>query len=86
MQSKCTFLFQNRPKHTYMHTLIAKIFPGVIPPDPRYKEEGGEGTEGRGGGKGRDGEEREWRSEREGREVMGGKGRKGGRGKAEEGP
>jgi hypothetical protein len=48
--------------------VISKFFPGVIPPDPRFKGRGGRGgvgREGRGegrgrGGKGREGERKDW--------------------------
>jgi hypothetical protein len=60
---------KNGLKHTYDHVQSQKIFRGVIPPDPAYRE--GEGWKGKGcrsgGGKRIGGKERE---------GMGGKGRR----------
>jgi hypothetical protein len=57
------------PKCSKTHlraSLIRKIFPGVIPPDPRSKGKGmGREEEGRGSGKGRKGKE----GERDGRGI-----------------
>ena len=47
------FYVQNALKLTYEQTLIPKIFPGVIPPDPSQKGDGG-----RRGGKRREGKDK----------------------------
>jgi hypothetical protein len=71
--SNCCSLCTNRSKTHLRESVISKIFPGVIPPDPRFQGEGKEGEGREGDGKVR----REGTGKRTGEE---GKGREMGRG------
>jgi hypothetical protein len=82
--SNCCSLCTNRSKTHLRESVISKIFPGVIPPDPRFQGEGKEGgRKGRGweGEKGRDRKKDRGRGEGKGD----GKGVRGGGGEGKEG-
>jgi hypothetical protein len=68
VHQSANFHVENELKLTYLH-LQFQNFPGFIPPDPHYKEEG-KGWDGR-KGDGKVGNERGGRKRREGEEMEG---------------